>query len=144
MLASAVNRALKPVSLPITKTRLLLVSDSPDRLRALQTGLNYGEFDITRVSSVEELTVACHDYHDVVALDVSPTQVAPMLRLIRASAPHTKVPVLVEASQIKNDLTLAGILPRYRAMPCSYTEMVTLVKGRSAPVGDSLAQRGML
>lgn len=144
MLASAVNNSLQPIPLPIPKTRLLLVSDSLDRLRALQAGLNYGEFDITGVSSFEELTVACHEHHDMVALDVSPTQIAPMLKLIRASAPHTAVPVLVEATRLKNDFNLTGLLPRYRAMPCSYNEMLALVQRRSAPTTDDLTRRGML
>jgi DNA-binding NtrC family response regulator len=135
---------LQPFPLPIPKTRLLLVSDSPDRLRAMQAGLNRNEFDITGVCSVEELTAACREYHDVVALDVSPAQVAPMLKMIRTSASHTTVPVLVEATRIGDNLNLAGVLPRYRAMPCSYAEMLTLARGRSAPAMDELTRSGML
>jgi hypothetical protein len=144
MLASAVNRSSQPVLLPIAKTRLLLVSDSPDRLRGLQIGLNHSEFEITGVCSFEELTVACHEHHDLVALDVSPVQIAPMLRMIRSSASHTTVPVLVEATRLKGDYNLTGLLPRYRAMPCSYAEMLTLVRRRSAPGIDDLTSRGML
>ncbi len=144
MLAPVVDLSMQPLSLPVSKTRLLLVSDSPDRLRALKAGLNHTEFDITGVSSFEELIVACHEPHDVVALDVNPAQIAPMLTLIRASALHATVPVLVEASRLKNDLNLAGLLPRYRAMPCSYTDILTLVRRRSAPSNESLMQRGML
>ena len=136
MLASAVNSALQPVTFPISKPRLLLVSDSHDRLRTLKAGLNNNEFDITVACSLEELVAACHGCHDMVALDVSPAQIAPMLRQIRTSASHTGVPVLVEATRLKNDLTLAGLLPKYRAMPCSYTEMLSLVQRSNEVDGE--------
>src|SRR5262245_65949894 len=98
MLASAVNNALQSVSFPPTKPRLLLVSDSYDRLKSLEAGFNHNEFDITSVCSMEELVTACDDCHDMVALDVSSEQIAPMLKQIRASASHMTAPVLVEAT----------------------------------------------
>ena len=88
MLASAVNSALQSVSFPNSKPRLLLVSDSYDRLKSLEAGFNHNEFDISTVCSLEELVTACDDCHDMVALDVSPDQIAPMLKQIRASASH--------------------------------------------------------
>jgi len=144
MLSSAVNKSLQPIHLPINKTRLLLISDSPDRLREMQAGLHCNEFEITGVCSVEELAAACYEDHDVVALDVSPAQVALMLKVIRASATHTTVPVLVEASRINNNFDLAGVLPLYRAMPCSYAEMLTLVRSRDEQNADDLTPRRML
>jgi len=80
----------------------------------------------------------------MVALDVSPSQITPMLKQIRTSASHTTVPVLVEATRIKNDLTLAGVLPAYRAMPCSYTEMLTLVQRNNDVDTDDLSSRTVL
>jgi PleD family two-component response regulator len=144
MLASAVTRPMQTIQMPNPKTRLLLVSDSPNRLRALQSGLNPKDFDITAVSSFEELVIACHEHHDIVALDVSPAQIAPILKLIRSSELHATIPVLVEATQLRNDLNLAGLLPRYRAMPCSYTEMLTLVRGGSVSAREERVGRGML
>ena len=144
MLASAVNSALQPVSFPNSKPRLLLVSDSPDRLRSLKAGINHNEFHLTLACSLEELAAACHTCHDMVALDVSPSQITPMLKQIRTSASHTTVPVLVEATRIKNDLTLAGVLPAYRAMPCSYTEMLTLVQRNNDVDTDDLSSRTVL
>lgn len=144
MLASAINNALQPVTFPISKPRLLLVSDSYDRLRTLESGLDYNEFDITVACSLEELAAACHVCHDVVALDVSPTQIAPMLKQIRTSASHAGVPVLVEATRLKNDLTLAGVLPKYRAMPCSYREMLMLVQRGNEANGEESPPRPVL
>ena len=137
MLASAVNSALQSVTFPNSKPRLLLVSDSYDRLKSLEAGLNNNEFDITTVCSLEELVTACKDCHDLVALDVSPDQIGPMLKQIRTSASHTTVPVLVEATRLSSDLSLAGLLPEYRAMPCSRMEMLALVqRGVEQDAGD--------
>jgi DNA-binding NtrC family response regulator len=137
MLASAVNSALQPVQFPNSKPRLLLVSDSHDRLKSLEAGLNNNGFDITTVCSLEELVTACDGCHDLVALDVSPDQIGPMLKQIRTSASHEMVPVLVEATRLTSDLSLAGLLPEYRAMPCSRMEMLALVqRGAEKYTGD--------
>jgi DNA-binding NtrC family response regulator len=144
MLASAVNSALQSVPFPNSKPRLLLVSDSYDRLKLLEAGLNNNEFDITTVCSLEELVTACKDCHDLVALDVSPDQIGPMLKQIRASASHTTVPVLVEATRLTSDLSLAGLLPEYRAMPCSRMEMLALVQRGVEPGAGDPARRHIL
>jgi DNA-binding response OmpR family regulator len=137
MLASAVNSALQPVPFPNSKTRLLLVSDCHDRLKSLEAGLNNNGFDITTVCSLEELATACNNCHDLIALDVSPEQIAPMLKQIRASASHMTVPILVEATRLTSDISLAGLLPEYRAMPCSRMEMLALVqRGAEKYTGD--------
>jgi hypothetical protein len=61
-----------------------------------------------------------------------------MLKQIRSSASHKGVPVLVEATRLKNDLSLVGVLPKYRAMPCSYREMLMLVqRGNEASDAES-------
>jgi len=144
MLASAVNSALQSVPFPNSKPRLLLVSDSYDRLKSLEAGLSNNEFDITTVCSLEELVTACKSCHDLVALDVSPEQIAPMLKQIRTSASHTTVPVLVEATRLTSDLSLAGLLPEYRAMPCSRMEMLTLVQRGVEPYTEDPARRHIL
>jgi DNA-binding NtrC family response regulator len=144
MLASAVNSALQSVPFPNSRPRLLLVSDSYDRLKSLEAGLSNNEFDITTVCSLEELVTACKGCHDLVALDVSPEQIAPMLKQIRTSASHTTVPVLVEATRLTSDLSLAGLLPEYRAMPCSRMEMLTLVQRGVEPYTGDPARRHIL
>ena len=144
MLVSAGNSALQPVSFPTSKPRLLLVSDCNDRLKLLAAGINQNEFDITTVCSLEELIAACHDSHDVVALDVSPTQIAPMLQQIRASAWHMSIPVLVEATRLNNELTPAGLLPEFRAMPCSRLEMLTLMQRNQEADHDDPSLRRVL
>ncbi len=144
MLVTAANSALQPVSFPVSKLRLLLVSDSHDRLRTLEAGFNHNEYEITAVSSLDELIGACKNCHDVVALDVSSSQIGPMLKQIRASEWHTSVPVLVEATRLNNDLALAGLLPEYRAMPCSHAEMMTLMQRSNETVNDDTSPRRVL
>jgi DNA-binding response OmpR family regulator len=145
MLASAVNSALQSVPFPNSKPRLLLVSDDYDRLKSLEAGFNHNEFEITTVCSLEELVTACNNCHDMVALDVSPEQIAPMLKQIRTSASHMTAPVLVEATRLSNDLSIAGLLPEYRAMPCSRMEMLALVqRGVAPPEAGDPARRHIL
>jgi DNA-binding NtrC family response regulator len=144
MMASAVNSALQSVPFPNSKPRLLLVSDCYDRLKSLEAGLNNNEFDITTVCSLEELVTACNDCHDLVALDVNPDQIAPMLKQIRTSASHAMVPVLVEATRLTSDLSLAGLLPEYRAMPCTRMEMLALVQRGVEPGAGDPARRHIL
>lgn len=144
MLVSTGKSALQPVSFPTSKPRILLVSDNLDRLRLLATGFNQNEFDITTVCSLEELIDACHNSHDMVALDVSPTEIAPMLKQIRTSVWHKTIPVLVDASRLNNELTLAGLLPEYRAMPCSRLEMRTLMQRNQEVNQEDSASRRVL
>jgi len=42
------------------------------------------------------------------------------------SVRHSGISLLVEASRILNEPSLAGVLPRYRAMPCSRSDLVEL------------------
>jgi hypothetical protein len=67
-----------------------------------------------------------------------------MLKQIRASASHRTAPVLVEATRLTNDLSLVGLLPEYRAMPCSRMEMLTLVQRGVATEIEDPARRHIL
>jgi len=117
---------LRPV--PSSKSRLLLVADSPERMKALKAGLSDENFEITSVRSVDELRAACRNHHDLVAVDVEAANIKPTLSALRASAGHKTIMLLVESSAIGNDPNLAGVLPVYRAMPCNQTQMLKLVK----------------
>src|SRR5919108_2034886 len=113
--------ALLPQLIPITvtKPRLLLVSDSAERLQALRSCVAAADFEINFACTLTELRRACRLPHDLVALDAAPSQVVKMLDLIRGSAGHAEIPVLVEYTRISNEQRLAGVLPSYRAMPCN-------------------------
>jgi hypothetical protein len=142
MLLSAGAGAIQPAPFPSSKLRLLLICDGEDRLRSFRTRLTEKEFEITPVSSVEGLAAACRGRHDVIAMDVGPAQIASMLKTIRTSVWHAALPVLVEATRLNNDPALAGVLPKYRAMPCCYPEMLTLLRRETgADLHDSAPRR---
>ncbi|MGH9838247.1 MAG: hypothetical protein ACREEM_05635 [Blastocatellia bacterium] len=141
------NRAAKLIPRPIRQTRLLLVSDSAERLKDLLSTIDHPEFDLTCVSSFEEFLLACrdeHDEYDVAVLDVLPTELIPMLKAIRTSEKNAGAAVLVEASRVNDDMNLAGVLPLYRAMPCSQAEMIALLRKPGENSSASRRSRGML
>jgi DNA-binding response OmpR family regulator len=111
----------------LTKPRLLLISDSAERLRTLKHGINSANFEIKSISSLDGLHTACRKAYDLIALNVTPGRISSILELIRMSTGLRRIPVLVESAGINDDLDLAGVLPRYRAMPCSHTELIKLL-----------------
>ncbi len=115
-------------SAPVLKPRLLLVADSPEQLKTLKAEVPQADFQTTSVCSLDELQTACRDYHDLAVFAVDASQLKPMLSAFRSSAGHKASMLLVESSRFSNDLSLAGVLPTYRAMPCNHTQIRTLVK----------------
>src|SRR5215510_14600593 len=132
------------IPLPIHRPRLLLASDSTDRLRNLQGLVRSSGFEITSTDSIDKFFHACLDGYEVIALDVAPAQLEPALKLIRSIEQNRGTLILVEASQINNDLTLAGVLPLYRAMPCSRAEITKLLRRMEEKSPVTPDQRGML
>src|SRR6266511_3459507 len=120
MLASAVNSALQPVQFPNSKTRLLLVSDSHDRLKSLEAGLNNNGFDITTACSLEELATACNNCHDLIALDVSPEQIAPMLKQIRTNASSGSTPATRRGDTSCNAVEVRPLTNDFTGKPCRW------------------------
>ncbi|MCG3163760.1 MAG: hypothetical protein JMDDDDMK_05211 [Acidobacteria bacterium] len=113
---------------PMVKPRFLIVCDSVDRLKRLRSPLNTGEAEITCVSSLQELDQACHSEHDLAIVDMQPAQIRGVLKTLRSSAEHAMISLLVEASRLVTEPGLAGVLPKYRAMPCSYSELLQLAR----------------
>lgn len=108
----------------LDKTRLLLVSDSVEQLCRLRASLNCADVEVRGVSSLEELQSECASQHTLAAIDVNPTQLPAVLDMIRASRAHSEIPVFVENSRIDQPPPTAGLLPRYRAMPCNLHQMI--------------------
>src|SRR5262245_12950501 len=116
----------------LTKPRLLLISDSDERLRTLKSGINSANFEIRSISSLDALHMVCRKAYDLIALNVTPGRISAILELIRMSTGLRRIPVLVESAGINDDLDLAGVLPHYRAMPCSHTELIKLLDSHIA------------
>ena len=62
---------------------------------------------------------ACHRKHDLVVIDVGAGRLPEVLYILRSSARHSGISVLVEAGRVLTEPSLVGVLPKYRAMPCS-------------------------
>lgn len=131
----------KPTSDPTNSRSLLLVGDVPERLQRLESMLGISEIAMTRARSVEELAESCHHAHDLAIIDVEPQRLPEVLRTLRESSGHADIPLLVDRSRMAHDSTLAGVLPTYRAMPCSFDEVVQLARRRlNAPASYHAAE----
>jgi PleD family two-component response regulator len=126
------------------QSRLLIVSDSAERLTRLRASLAVGEVEIAGVSSPEVMCSACRGGYDLIVVDVSHESISGVLNVLRGCKGCAKIPVLVEASRLTADLRLAGLLPQYRAMPCTQTDMVALARRRIAPNSEERRARGIL
>jgi hypothetical protein len=113
---------------PVSKHRLLIVTDCQDRVTGLRALLYTDEVEITSTASPEEFSRACHCEHDLAVVDVSPVRLPEVLKALRGSRGHAAISVLVEASRVVTEPSLTGLLPKYRAMPCSRSDLVELTR----------------
>jgi ActR/RegA family two-component response regulator len=65
--------------------RLLIVSDEPKHLKALQAELNVRGVEITNATTPEEVRYACGSSHDLAVVDVAPGKVLDVLETLRGS-----------------------------------------------------------
>jgi hypothetical protein len=84
--------------------------------------------EITGAASSAELSRACHGTHDLVVIDVDAGRLPEVLRILRSSVGHSGISLLVEASRVLTEPGLVGVLPKYRAMPCSRSDLVKLAR----------------
>jgi DNA-binding response OmpR family regulator len=113
----------------VSRPRILIVSDSPERVPHLQIGFDSQEVEIASALFPEEWEYVSGDKHDLAVIDVGPALLEPLLGNLRASKEHADIPVLVEQSRIAA-APLSGVLPKYRAMPCSHDELIRLARRR--------------
>ena len=115
--------------LAVSQPRILIISDSADRIPYLQAAFDSKEVEITCAVFPEEWEYVSGDRHDLAVVDVSPILLEPLLGNLRASKEHAEIPLLVEKSRIAA-APLVGVLPKYRAMPCSHDELINLALRR--------------
>ncbi len=118
----------------VSQPRLLIVSDSVDHLNNLKSALKTGKVKITGVTTSEALRQACGGEHDLAIIAVGPDRITEALKTLRESPTHSEITVLVEASRIAANPSLAKVLPQYRAMPCSQAELIGLARRRLASI----------
>jgi len=112
---------------------LMVVCSSTERLRRLRAALGAAGAKIAWRASTEEIIRALDTSFEVVIVDVEPGRLADMLSAVRERTGSAVVLALVECGSLNAAANLAGVLPRYRAMACSYSELVKLVNWRFAP-----------
>src|SRR5581483_9863367 len=85
------------------------------------------------------LGLACRCGHDLAVIDVGAADIVEVLKNLRASAGCKEISVLVAASRLASDPKLTGVLPAYRAMPCSQPDLIAPARRR--PVSTSRDNR---
>lgn len=138
-LSFALNHAVKTVNQgiePITaeKPRVLVVCDKAERIPYLQSVFNPSGAEIASVIFPEEWGYVASGKYDLALIDVSAELLETLLKTIRANSEHADIPLLVENSRIIGAANIAGVLPKYRAMPCGRSEMMRLARRRLASI----------
>ncbi|MFN7948098.1 MAG: response regulator [Blastocatellia bacterium] len=126
------------------RPRLLIITDTRERLSYLTSALNTSRSEITSAKSREEVMRACQERHDLVIVDVAPEQLKDVLGIVRASARHTEIPLLVAIGRIAAEPGVTGLLPQYRAMPCGPAELVALARRRLTTITERQTVRQIL
>jgi DNA-binding NtrC family response regulator len=112
---------------------LMVIGSSPERMQRLRAALGNTGAKITWRSSTAEIIRALDSSYEVVIVDVEPERLTDMLRAAPERTDRAVVLVLVECGSLNAAANLAGVLPIYRAMACSYSELVKLVNWRFTP-----------
>jgi len=112
---------------------LIVVGSCPERMQRLRAALGAVGAKITWRASIEEINCTLDPSYEVVIVDVEPERLPGALRAVRERADRAVVFVLVECGSLNAAANLAGVLPSYRAMACSYSELVKLVHWRFTP-----------
>jgi CheY-like chemotaxis protein len=115
----------------VSRPRILIISDSAERIPPLQAGFDSQEVEIASAVFPEEWVYVSGDRHDLAVVDVGPALLEPLLGNLRGSKEHAEIPVLVDQSRIAA-APVAGVLPKYRAMPCSHDELIRLARRQGA------------
>lgn len=122
--------------------QVLIIGDSQERLEAWRAALPKGQWEITGVAAPHRLSRFRHRKYDLAVVDVAVSLLAEVLQTLRAT--QQQIPVLVESSRLPNDASCAGLLPRYRAMPCPRSALLKLIKNRFAPAAPVAPARKLL
>jgi CheY-like chemotaxis protein len=127
----------------VSQPRILIISDSKERIPHLRSAFYSREVEITCAMFPEEWGYVSGDRYDIVVVDVGPALLEPLLGNLRACEEHAEIPLLVEKSRIAA-ASMAGVLPKYRAMPCSHDELVRLASRRLSLITGQGPVKGIL
>ncbi len=117
--------------------KLLIITDTVERAAGLRAMLDTGRGEVTCITSPADLGLACRCGHDLAVVDVSASDIVAVLHNLRSSAGCEAISVLVQASRLASDPSLTGVLPAYRAMPCSQADLIALARRRLSASGKN-------
>ncbi|MBK9314354.1 MAG: response regulator [Acidobacteria bacterium] len=110
--------------------RLLIVSDAADGLRDFRGFINKENVQITNIFNLDDLPRTLTTRHEIAVVNVASINIKNVLESLRKSPLHQDIPVLVDKTRLDFTGVLAGIMPRFRAMPCSPDELRVLTQRR--------------
>jgi CheY-like chemotaxis protein len=126
----------------VDKPRVLLISDAAERIPSLQTIFSPNEVEFTSAIYPEKWGYVATGKYDLALIDVGSDLLEPLLKTIRTNS--TDIPLLVESSRVALASNIAGVLPRYRAMPCGRSEMIRLARRRLAAITSRRRAKSLL
>jgi DNA-binding NtrC family response regulator len=132
-LRAALDKALASEAAPQPKARLLIIADSTRELSRLKAAFGAAQVEINGVATAEDLPAALKRAHDVAIIDVEPARLENTLNALRANELHARIPAFVVNGRVIGQRELAGVLPKYRAMPCTQREMLALTRRLGLP-----------
>src|SRR5262249_57834646 len=83
----------------VSRPRILIVSDSAERIPHLQVGFDPQEVEVASAVFPEEWAYVSRYRQDLSVVDVGPALLEPLLGNLRASKGHSEIPVLVDQSR---------------------------------------------
>jgi CheY-like chemotaxis protein len=143
----ALNHAASTVNLggdlmTVDKPRVLVIGDTAERIPHLQSVFNPNEAEIASVVYPEEWGYVAAGKYDMALIDVGPELLESVLQTVRANI--AEIPLLVENSRVAVASNIAGVLPKYRAMPCGRSEMMRLARRRLATITGHRRAKSLL
>ena len=127
----------------VSRPQVLIISDSVEQIPYWLAAFDSQEAEFTCAVFPEEWDYVSSDRHDLAVVDVCPALLEPLLENLRASKEHAEIRLLVEKSRIAA-APLAGVLPKYRAMPCSQEELIRLAHRYLTSISGHGAVKGFL
>jgi DNA-binding NtrC family response regulator len=120
--------------------QVLVIADDQHQAKPLLAALAQLEVRITCLHLTAEVADAplIKGRFDLIVLDVGPEWLEPLLKQIRGDAKGAEIPVLVATNRVTEVVGLAGVMPKYRAMPCTPNEILRLAKHRFTRIARQL------
>lgn len=138
----AKRQGVEPVS--SDRPRVLIVSDAAERIPRLQSAFQPHDVEVTSVVYPEEWSYAGGGHYDLALVDVGPELLEPLLKTIRTNNGQAEITVLAEVGRVIAAPCVSGVMPEYRAMPCSHDEVMLLVRRRITSITSREQAKGLL